>query len=189
MAISIPDGLKDDHFTRIEKLLKGFLKELARTGAKRVTSRLNRSDTQQASPVWVGTWESQQIMDGRVRRREPTYLGGARYKHENRSPVYAEALNDNAGDVIWKNWRNPQSRGENPQVQYGPGARCMFQAFVAIRIPEGSQHRHVGTLTAGFMENPNRDQVERIMKKWAQKNSSYVRYLKKQFRLGGPLKR
>jgi hypothetical protein len=52
----IPDGLTDSHAQEIEKFLKQALGELQNVDAnvKRVTSRLNYSDTDKIIPVWAG---------------------------------------------------------------------------------------------------------------------------------------
>lgn len=194
MAAKIPEGLNESHFAEFEKKLKAFLKDFP-TRAGRVTSRLNRSDKNTASPVWMGAVESQKIIKLRIQKKDPTYLGAARFKHENRSNVYKETLTDPSGGIVWRDWT--QSGSEKPPQNtqangYGPKGGCRWQAFIAIRIPKGNRHQHVGTLTAGFDTNlsaTDKGRVENVMKKWAQSSAStIVRYLRapNRFKLGGP---
>lgn len=195
MAVTIPNGLSDDRFAGFESLLEKFLKALASTGAKRVTSRLNNSNTNTASPVWVGTWESTEVIDNRVKQKQPTYLGAARYKQHNSSKLYREAVNDRSGKVQWKDRKAPEYKPPSEGMDYGLRAGCRWQAFVAIRIAKGStSHQHVGTLTVGFKKKSSEStkrRVEKIMKEWAQdeRRSPYIKYLKREnFKLSGPIR-
>ena len=83
-AIDIPGGLQESpHFNKIKEFLQTILKELktAKTGARRVVSRLNRSSTDQASPVFVGVLEDDEIIKKRRQDGVPAGdVGKLRFK-------------------------------------------------------------------------------------------------------------
>jgi hypothetical protein len=70
------------------------------TGARRVVSRLNRSDQAQASPVFVGVFEDDSMIALRKQNGIPNGdVGKMRFKDENPSKVYEEAVKK-AGAII-----------------------------------------------------------------------------------------
>jgi hypothetical protein len=195
MAVDIPDGLKDSQtvgssghgiFTEIQKYLANLLGELQKEGAKRVTSRLNYSNTEKAVPVWGGTVEDKDVKSLR-RDFDP---GKERFGRSNRSKVYEQALMDSNGDIQERDWC--QDLHEKSAEGYGPGealglkAKCRYQKFIAVRVKQDGGFRHVASLTVGFAQQPNMNTVRPIMEKWAREGSPYVEYLKKTFNLGGP---
>lgn len=190
MAVgNIPDGLMDRHYWEIKRYLEQVLDDLRSKGAKRVTSRLNCSNTVHAIPVWVGTVEDRDI---ETQRRFD--VGLVRFGRINRSKVYSEAIKDTLWNGVERDWSHelPEKTvdGYGPGQAYGPQARCMYQVFFALRVKQkDGRFRHLGTLTAGFEKKPNKDEVDeikKIMKTWAGEKSEYVNYLGENFNLGGP---
>lgn len=196
-ALNIPQDLQANHYTKIRGFLGQILKQLkARgTGAKRVVSRLNRSDRQDPAPVFVGVLEDSGCSEIRKEQGYPRSgdVGRLRFKDENPSKVYAEALNDPQGAIRTRDWNSP---GHDREKREAPGSKsmgvragCVHQRFIAIRIPDQAGHCHVGTITVGFCKNPSRRQereVEKILRHWSQEDSKYVQYLKDNFTLNGP---
>jgi hypothetical protein len=161
-----------------------------------VVSRLNASNQAVASPVFVGVVEDDAITDLRRQQGHASPhgdVGKLRFKDSNASQVYGDTVKDPAGAIVSRHWNGdkpPTIPGGNPKGM-GKKAYCVHQRFIAIRIADGAQHRHVGTITVGFTEPPPNPQqmthVERIMKKWAQSaQSDYVKYLRDTFNLNGP---
>jgi hypothetical protein len=196
--VKIPAGLQDSHFFAIKGFLHTILNELRfkQTGARRVVTRLNDSDEALASPVFIGVVEDDAITD--VRRQHghaPPHgdVGKLRFKDKNPSQVYKDTVNNPTGAIVSKHWNGDQPQpipGGNPRG-LGKKATCVHQRFIAIRIADGAQHRHVGTITVGFTEPPPDAQqmakVKQTMEDWAQKaQSDYVKYLKDTFILNGP---
>jgi hypothetical protein len=189
--VNIPDGLQDPHFGPVKGLLQRILNELKAAGAKRVVTRVNRSDKDIASPVFVGVVEDADIIVQRRRDRVPDGdVGKLRFKDDNQSKVYNDTVNDPTGAIVVRHWNGdkpPRIPGANPRGM-GKIAGCVHQRFIAMRIRDGAQHRHVGTLTVGFIEPPDMATVGPIMKKWAQdeQNSDLIKHLKAAFNLNGP---
>src|SRR5215470_15167051 len=102
----IPAGLWDpqvpfrQHIT-IEGFLKLALADLQKAdkNVKRVTSRLNYSNTKEPIPVWAGTWEDKSIQD--LRRYD---AGKVRFGRSNRSKVYEQAVMNDKGEIIVRDW-------------------------------------------------------------------------------------
>jgi hypothetical protein len=188
-CVDIPDGLTDVHFRKIrevlEKILSALRTEIKKKAGIRVTSRLNCSATEKAIPVWVGTVEDEIV--AKQRRFE---AGLVRFGRTNRSKVYEETINDRRWRVHDRDWSKSLSEkkedGYGPGEAYGPSAGYMHQLFVPIRVKEKNGYRHVGTITVGFKEPPDRDKVDSIMKQWAERGD-YLNYLKENFNLGGPV--
>jgi len=191
--VEIPDGLKDlnKYFDKVREYLGQISGELqsklrSKEGTIRVTSRLNASGTHKAVPVWVGTYETGEVRT--ARRFDP---GQVRFGQSNRSKVYEETVNDKKGNIHYRDWRTslPEKteNGYGPGQAYGPREGFMYQFFVAIRKDLGEgKCQHVGTITVGFRNKPDRKRVEEVMKRWA-RDSNYVTYLEKTFNLGGPV--
>ena len=195
MPVNIPDGLDVNvHFGDIKGFLERILVELrdAGTGARRVVSRLNRTDKAQASPVFVGVVEDVQIIDLRKQQGIPDGdVGKMRFKDENESKVYEQTVKNAAGAIVQRHWNGASGEKTPGAKQMGKGANCLHQRFIAIRIPvANNKNQHVGTITVGFGQNPNNPQmtkVKAIMEKWAQSaQSEYVNHLKNTFNLNGP---
>jgi hypothetical protein len=197
MPADIPGGLQDPHFYAIKGFLHTILNELRakETGARRVVTRLNRSNQAQPSPIFVGVVEDDAITD--LRRQQghaPPHgdVGKDRFNKRDPNPsvVYSETVNDATGAIKQRTWNGQSSEKTPGAKQMGKSANCTFQRFIAIRIPVGNQHRHVGTLTVGFDQDPTGQKmadVERTMKDWAQRDQSeFVKYLKDTFNLNGP---
>lgn len=186
-GVDIPDGLTDRHATDIAKILAEILNALEKEGAKRVTSRLNCSDTEKPVPCWVGAVEDKAIKS--LRRFDAGLL---RFGRTNRSKIYEETIMDRQGRVHARDWSQKFSEktenGYGPGQAYGPQANCMHQLFVALRVKQkDGKTRHFGTLTVGFEKKPNRKRVDAIMEKWAE-DGDYIDYFTKRndFNLGGP---
>ena len=186
--VLIPGDLKDTHFTQIEGFLKDFLRDLqtAGTDARRVTSRLNYSNTEQIVPCWVATTEVAAVLT--LQRFD---AGKVRFGQSNRSAVYEEAVADPQGRIIDRDWgqKLPEKSkgGYGPGDALGPKAGCMHQLFIAIRIKHDGKFRHIGTVTSGYEKQPDRKLTDPVMERWARDGSPYVEYLKKTFNLGGPI--
>ncbi len=194
--VDIPDGLVAHHHNDARKWLGQIFAELQKalsvkpgSGAIRVTSRLNASETKKAVPVWIGTYE-----DKVVRTARRFDAGEVRFGQSNRSKVYEETVNDKAGNVHYRDWTTslPEKteNGYGPGQAYGPREGFMYQLFIALRKePKDGKHQHVGTITVGFKNKPDRKKVDPIMKHWANEDegSDYVKYLRKTFNLGGPV--
>jgi hypothetical protein len=199
-GIDIPNDLTKTaliatgHAKAIEEILQKVRAELQKYGAMRVTSRLNCSETTRAVPVWVGTVE-----DSDMKAQRGFDAGLARFGRSNRSKVYQETVNDSNGEIHSRDWCQELSEkaanGFGPGQAYGPQAGCMHQLFIAIRVKQkDGKYRHVGTITVGFKEEPDKSSmgsITKIMKKWAREEgegSPYIDYLrKKNFNLGGPV--
>jgi hypothetical protein len=191
MAVDIPSGLKSIGKRRIsDDWLKQIFEDIQKVAADvgRVNSRLNCSGTQEASPVWAGTYE-----DNAIEKAQGFKADDIRFGRSNRSKIYTQTITDKQGDIIEKDWTEGFSEKEQdeygPAQAYGPRAGCMHQLYIAIRIKEGPRYRHVGTITVGFRKKPDRGKVGPIMKHWAYEDegSGYVKYLKDTFNLGGPV--
>ena len=188
MPVDIPSGLKADRSKEINNILRRIFHDLQPVAdVGRVNSRLNCSNTEEAIPVWAGTYEDKSVV-----RAQGFKADDKRFGRSNRSKVYAETVTDREGLIHDRDWTQGFSEKEKgaygPADAYGPRAGCMHQLYIAIRINEDGGHRHVGTITAGFRNKPNRKKVDPILKSWASEDagSNYVKYLKKTFNLGGP---
>ncbi|HXV84511.1 MAG TPA: hypothetical protein VEG60_32070 [Candidatus Binatia bacterium] len=183
--VDIPDGLDPRFQPEIEKYLNQALDELRKMGAKRVTSRLNYSNTEKAIPCWGGTVEDQSIQ--LLRRFD---AGRVRFGQSNRSKVYEQAVTDDKGQIHERDWgqKLPEKSedGYGPGQALGPKAGCRYQLFIALRIKHDSGFQHVGSLTVAFEKEPDKNAVGPVMQKWATDGSPYVEYLKNTFNLGGP---
>lgn len=189
MAVDIPSGLKLSDGQTIRKSLREIfvaLKKVSDVG--RVNSRLNCSQTEEAIPIWAGTYE-----DDAIARKQGFKAGDMRFGRSNRSRVYEETLTDPDWEIHERDWTTGFVEKEKdeygPAQAYGPRAGCVHQLYIAIRIKEDDHYRHVGTITVGFKNKPNRKRVDPIMEHWADetKGSKYVKSLKKSFNLGGPV--
>ncbi|SRR5712692_316224 len=189
--VKIPGGITVDHFVQVRKFLEQVLAELkARgTGAKRVVTRLNDSESSGPAPYFVGIIEDQDLVQERVRRNEPD-AGLFRFGDDNPSKVYDETVSVPSGRIIERNWDRDRHEKKKGAQTLGHDIGCKHQRFIAIRIPLGSQHQHVGTITVGFEQDPGPQmaQIQAIMTKWAQDahNSDFIKYLKDNFTLNGP---
>lgn len=195
----IPGEIDIKNFAAITRNLDSILKELKskRTGAKRVVTRLNDSLKETPKPYFLGIVEDQELVRLRRQRNEPD-AGLLRFADDNPSVVYDQTVNDSAGRIIARNWKTDsaeKTKYTDDKVSLharslGSTVGCDHQRFIAIRIPDGSKHKNVGTITVGFKEDPapNQAKVEEIMKKWAQdaEKSPLIKYLTKTFALNGP---
>jgi hypothetical protein len=193
MAIDIPSGLSTHKRARQTirgDWLKEIFNDLRKVGADvwRVNSRLNWSNTEEAIPVWAGTYEHDEIEN-----EQGFKANDVRFGRSNRSKAYEKAVTDKAGQIQEKDWTEGFSEkerdGYGPAQALGPRAGCMYQLYIAIRIKEDKHFKHVGTITVGFRKKPDRKKVDPIMKRWAKEDegSDYVKYLRKTFNLGGPV--
>jgi len=190
MAVNIPSGLQSSGARVIRHAwLKRIFDDVSTVSpdVARVSSRLNCSDTEEAIPVWAGTYEISEI-----EKTQGFKADDIRFGRTNRSKIYTETINEKTGDILEKDWTQgfiEKEHGEyGPAQALGPRAGCMYQLYIAIRIREGSRYRHVGTITMGFRNKPGRTKVDPIMQRWAREDegSDYVKYLKDEFNLGGP---
>ena len=193
MTVDIPSGLTPIS-TRARRAISGdclkqILNQLQKVGADvgRVNSRLNCSDTEEAIPVWAGTYE-----DGAILKKQGFKADDIRFGRSNRSKIYTETILDKAGKIhekdLTEGFSEKEQGGYGPAQALGPRAGCMHQLYIAIRIKEDNRFKHVGTITVGFRKKPNRAKVDPILKRWAQdEGSKYVSYLKETFNLGGPV--
>ena len=188
-ALDIPSGLKSVRTNAIKNILRRIFRDLQPVAdVGRVNSRLNCSNTEEAIPVWVGTYE-----DNDVVRAQGFKADDIRFGRSNRSKVYAETVTDRKGRIHDRDWTQGFSEKERdeygPADAYGPRAGCMHQLYIAIKIKDERRYRNVGTITVGFRNKPNRAKVDPIIKRWASEDagSGYVKYLKRTFNLGGPV--
>lgn len=184
----IPDGLTDSHAQEIEKFLKQALGELQNVDAnvKRVTSRLNYSDTDKIIPVWAGTVE-----DMKIQLLSPGFdAGKVRFGQSNRSKAYQEAVMAQ-GRIIVRDWGQKlpgkAEDGFGPGQALGPKAGCRYQLLIALSTKEGDRYRYPGTPTMASEKEPDMNAVRPVMEKWATDGSPYVEYIKKTFNFGGPI--
>ena len=142
MAIDIPSGLSTDKRARQTiggDWLKEIFNDLRKVGADvgRVNSRLNWSNTEEAIPVWAGTYE-----DDEIENEQGFKANNVRFGRSNRSKAYEEAVTDKAGQIQEKDWTEGFSEkerdGYGPAQALGPRAGCMYQLYIAIRIKEDS---------------------------------------------------
>lgn len=189
MAVDIPSGLKWARARSIKDCLRKFFVELSKVSdVGRVNSRLNCSHTEQAIPVWAGTYENEDVV-----REQGFKADDRRFGRSNRSKVYEETITDRKWKIHERDWTKGFAEKEKdeygPAQAYGPRAGCVHQLYIAIRVKEDSHYRHVGTLTVGFRKKPNRKKVDPIMRRWANEEdgSDYVVCLKETFNLGGPI--
>jgi hypothetical protein len=188
MPGKIPGGIEVKHFVEIRKFLEQILKQLKSTGARRVVTRLNNSDSALPAPHFIGIVEDNDLRKLRIGRNEPD-AGLFRFGDDNPSKVYSETVSNPEGEIITRYWKGTDyaEKGGNAKA-LGHEIGCDYQRFVAIRVPVGGdKYQQVGTITVGFMKNPASPRVQKIMKKWAQDpKSKYVKFLKANFTLGGP---
>ena len=188
MPGKIPGSITVEIFVKIRGFLGQILKELEATGAKRVVTRLNRSDSTKPAPYFVGIMEDSELVTRRAARNEPD-AGLFRFGDDNPSEVYNETVCNPPGKMIQRNWKTKdyeEKSGNAKALSHEIG--CDYQRFIAIRVPvAGDKHQNVGTITVGFKNNPASPRVQAIMKKWAQDpNSEFVKYLRANFILNGP---
>ena len=189
MAVDIPSGLKSHRARSVKDCLRKIFVELKKVSdVGRVNSRLNCSHTEQAIPVWAGTYEAEDIA-----REQGFKADDLRFGRSNRSKVYEETLSDRNWKIHNRDWTKGFTEKEKdeygPAQAYGPRAGCVHQLYIAIRIRENDRYRHVGTITVGFRKKPDQKKVGAIMRRWASEDegSDYVACLKKTFNLGGPV--
>ena len=188
MPGKIPSGITVKNFVKIRGFLEQILKELETTGAKRLVTRLNSSDSIKPAPYFIGIVEDSELVKRRTAWNEPD-AGLFRFGDDNPSKAYNETVSDPTGKMIRRNWRgNDYAEKSGNAKALGHEVGCDYQRFIAIRIPVGDgKHQHVGTITVSFKNNPASPRVESIMKKWAQHpNSEFVKYLRANFILNGP---
>lgn len=183
----IPAGVTPNHFMDVRQMLLRVLKE---TGAKRVNMRLNESDREEPSPVFIGCVEDDDMARRRVAMNEPD-TGLFRFGDKEHAVVYNECVSaGRQGRITERDWKS-QLAEKSPNAKFlGPRLGAMHQKFVGITVDRGKGCRCVGTLTAGFFRRPGASvgtKARRVMRKWAQSpRSELVRYLQKHFLLGGP---
>jgi len=191
MAVNILNGLKSITKRSISNVwLKQIFEDIHKVAADvgRVNSRLNCSGTQEAIPVWAGTYE-----DNTIEKAQGFRADDVRFGRSNRSKIYTMAITDQQGNIIEKDWTEGFAEKERdeygPAQAFGPRAGCMHQLYIAIRIKEGKNYKHVGTITVGFRKKPDKGKVGPIIEHWAREDngSPYVKYLKDNFNLGGPV--
>jgi hypothetical protein len=191
MPGKIPGGITVEDFSKITGFLRQILTELQSegTGAKRVVSRLNNSLRNNPDPIFAGIVEDTELTKQREAQNKPD-TGLFRFGDDNKSKVYDDALNDPSGNVIRRNWDQDRGEKSSHARRLGIDVGCNHQRFIAIRVPVGNQHQHVGTITVGFDRDPtgHESAIEKIMKKWARsdQNSAYVKFLTDNFNLSGP---
>ena len=183
----IPGSINVKNFVKIRGFLEQILKELETSGAKRVVTRLNSSDSIEPRPYFVGIVEDSELVKRRTAWNEPD-AGLFRFGDDNPSNVYNETVCNPTGKMIQRNWSKDYAEKSGNAKALGHEVGCDYQRFVAIRVPVGDgKYQHAGTITASFRNNPASPRVESIMKKWAQHpNSKFVKYLKANFILNGP---
>jgi len=187
MPGKIPGSITVKNFVEIRGFLEQILKELETTGAKRVVTRLNSSDSMKPDPYFVGIVEDSELVKRRTGWNEPD-AGLFRFGDANQSKVYNETVSNPTGKMIRRNWSKDYAEKSGNAKALGHEVGCDHQRFIAIRVPVGGRkHQQVGTITASFKNNPASPRVEAIMKKWAQHpNSEFVKYLRANFILNGP---
>jgi hypothetical protein len=188
MPGKIPGSITVKNFVKIRGFLEQILKELETTGAKRVVTRLNSSDSIKPAPYFIGIMEDSELVKRRTAWNEPD-AGLFRFGDDNPSKVYNETVCDPTGKMIRRNWRSKDYAEKSGNAKaLGHEVGCDYQRFIAIRVPVGDgKHQHVGTITVSFKNNPASPRVQSIMKKWAQQpNSEFVKYLRANFILNGP---
>jgi hypothetical protein len=190
MPGKIPGGITVENFVDVRNYLLQILSELkaASTGAWRVVTRLNNSDSSEPAPYFVGIVEDNNLVKTRTARNEPD-AGLFRFGDDNPSKVYNETVSNPTGKMIQRNWKSKDYEEKSGNAKaLGHEVGCDHQRFIAIRVPvAGGKHQHVGTITVGFKNNPASPRVQAIMKKWAQHpNSEFVKYLRANFSLNGP---
>ena len=187
MPGKIPGSITVKNFVKIRGFLEQILKELKTTGAKRVVTRLNSSDSTKPAPYFIGIVEDSELVKRRTAWNEPD-AGLFRFGDDNPSMVYSETVCDPTGKMIQRNWSKDYAEKSGNAKALGHEVGCDYQRFIAIRVPvEDGKHQHIGTITVSFKNNPASPMVESIMKKWAQHpNSEFVKYLRANFILNGP---
>ena len=196
--VKIPGGLNLAHFSKIREIQQDILNDLANTGARRVGSRLNKTDKVYPSPVFVGILEDAAMRADREKRYEAD-PGVYRLLDDDFSVMYNRTVSDPQGEFQGRDWNIESDRYEKTLGDPSLNRKGVkYQSFIAIRVHEGQQKRSVGILSVGFNEKPEvhiMKEVQNKMKYYAKNvkhdsqlpDSPLVEYLRETFELGGPL--
>ena len=190
--VRIPEGLNDTHFDKIREIQGKILVDLGTKGARRVGTRLNKTDIVFPSPVFVGILEDATMRADRRRGADPD-PGHERFMNADFSVMYNRTVSDPQGNFQERDWNiecdcyEKTLGGLKSEGNRNKGG-VRYQSFIAIRVADGVKKRSVGILGVSFDEKPvNMGDVEAAMIRWAQSNSDLVQYLTNTFKLGGPL--
>lgn len=171
--VKIPAGITPEMFLEVSNLLIKALKDLESVKGGWVTTRLNETGRKDPSPMFVGWVEHKDLEAKRIQRNEPD-PGLFRFGDDHYSKIYEECL-QNPGSVRKRNWNvdKPELTGKTLDIKAG----IMHRRSIAVKVDGG----YVGTLNAGFFEDPG-DTADSTMNRWAQSpNSELVKYLQDHF--------
>lgn len=192
MAKKIPAGITPEDFMKTRDLLNGVLEALNKAAANGggplwVSCRLNETGRNDPSPFFVGWVEDKETRDQRVLRNDPD-PGLYRFGDDYYSQIYEECVRK-PGVIVAIDEVAQKIVGQKGQMHWISGAKSLslkaeakHRRSIAIQV----DNRCVGTLNAGFSDDPGTS-VNKTMESWAQDSKSQlVQYLKKEFELGGP---
>jgi len=183
---------------------------------KELHMRLNESEKPWPLPIFVGWYEAAGVAEKRMQFNHP-HPALWRFGDDVLSEVYAEAINfaDQEGDRAfqYRDWSIEMGEKRAGERATDPKAGNLYQTCLAIVIdnerprvvPPGpgepaAFRRAVGTLVLGFRQKPAGDvlnKAHQTMKEWAiekvdktdARRGGLIKWLKKEFDLGGPLLR
>ena len=184
MPVDIPGGIDPRHFSDLSHLLEDILKDIKdKTGVEPVwvSSRLNETGRDDLSPVFVGWVESEDAKWRRKRGNHPD-PGLYRFGDNHYSTIYEECFRypDQVRSRNWSAQRPDIDSRAFGEKAYGE----KYRRSIAIKVG----NRYVGTLNAGFIEDPasGRD-LDGKVKWWAQDLSSPLTdHVQRHFNLSSP---
>ncbi|MGH7773242.1 MAG: hypothetical protein ACREQA_13530 [Candidatus Binatia bacterium] len=188
MPKKIPGEITAKDFDDIKELLKRVLADLKQVaGAAWVSCRLNDSDTDGISPVFIGWVEDDRATIERFIRNDPD-PGLSRFGDNYYSEIYERCI-QNPHRVIGIDETEQKIEGDQRKMLWLSGARFLsvkagakHRRSIAIKVT----NRCVGTLNAGFRDNPGA-KVDNILRDWAERaDKDLIAYLIK-FDLRGPI--
>jgi hypothetical protein len=201
----------------LAEMFQDIEKETGRTGLpQELHLRLNESEKPWPLPIFVGWHEAAGAEERRIKFNQP-HPALWRFGDDILSEVYAEAIHfaDAEGEKAfqYRDWSVEMGEKRAGERATDPKAGNLYQTCLALVIdgetPRVVQRvageattfrRAVGTLVLGFREKPNGNLLNRshqIMREWGlekvdkadPRRRKLIKWLKKEFDLGGPLLR
>lgn len=179
MAVDIPGGLNYTHLAGVHAILEQVLHDIEKEAKVQplwVSCRLNKTGATDDRPVFVGFLEHPSQTAPRVKNYPDPGLH--RFTDDHRSTHYRDCLKvANRDRVQRRTWNGHKADPDSKRIGekwYGEKHRA------SIAIKDGKAY--VGTLNAGFKDNPPAS-VDKALMRWAQQDSGLTRHLQRNFNL------
>ena len=185
MSVDIPGGLNYTHLAGVHAILEQVLLDIEREANVQplwVSCRLNKTGATDDRPVFVGFLEH--LNQRAVRARNYPDPGLYRFTDDHRSTHYWDCLKvANRDRVVRKKWKNGGKVDAADSTSKRIGELWYeekHRTSIAIKVGK----LYVGTLNAGFKDNPPAS-VDKVLIRWAQQDSGFTRHLQRNFNLSG----